>query len=228
MSGMRESRRMARVPVAVLISGRGSNMRALVEAAQAQDYPAEIVAVISNRPDAAGIDWAKAQGIETAIIDHTNFESRAAFEAELHELLISYKTKLVACAGFMRIMTTDFVRRWEGRMINIHPSLLPAFKGLNCQENALAAGVKIAGCTVHYIIPELDSGPIIAQGAIAVEPQDTPASLAERILSVEHRIYPLALKLVAGGDAPLVNGKVMLKTHVDSRFHLLSPGATTF
>ncbi|MEO1608322.1 MAG: phosphoribosylglycinamide formyltransferase [Pseudomonadota bacterium] len=205
--------RQGRVPVAVLISGRGSNMMALVEAARAVDYPAEIVTVISNRPDAAGLEWARAQGIATAVVDHATFANRAEFDAKLHKTLVAHGAELVACAGFMRIMTEDFVSQWEGRMINIHPSLLPSFKGLHPQARALEAGVRIAGCTVHYVISEVDAGPIIVQGAVSVLPQDTAQSLAARIVKVEHRIYPLALKLVAGGDASLINGRVALKTN---------------
>lgn len=208
--------RQGRVPVAVLISGRGSNMMALVEAARAADYPAEIVTVISNRPDAAGLEWARAQGIATAVVDHAAFANRAEFDAALHKALLAHGAELVACAGFMRIMTEDFVSQWEGRMINIHPSLLPSFKGLHPHARALEAGVRIAGCTVHYVISEVDAGPIIAQGAVSVLPQDTAQSLAARIVKVEHRIYPLALKLVAGGDAPLIDGRVALKINGDT------------
>jgi len=212
----------ARVPVAVLISGRGSNMMALVEAARERDYPAEIVTVVSNRPDAAGLDWAKAHGIPAAVIDHKAFRTREEFDAELHEMLSDSGAKLIACAGFMRIMGEDLVRRWEGRMMNIHPSLLPSFKGLNPQERALESGVKITGCSIHYVTPELDAGPIIAQGAVRVLPDDTPSSLSARIVRVEHKLYPQALKLVAGGDAPLVQGKVVLRTSGSGEENLIS------
>lgn len=157
-----------KTPTAILISGRGSNMMSLVEASRAPGYPAEIVTVISNRPDAPGIAWAKAQGIATMIIDHKAYATREAFEAELDEALVASKAEIVALAGFMRLMTPDFVGRWQSRMINIHPSLLPSFKGLHTHERALETGVRIAGCTVHYVRPEMDTGPIIAQAAVPV------------------------------------------------------------
>ena len=163
-----------RVPVAVLISGRGSNMQALVEACGREGYPAEIVAVISNRPDAAGIAWADDLGIPTTVIDHTKFDSRQDFDDELHKILLASGADIIALAGFMRIMTDGLVRQWEGRMINIHPSLLPLFEGLHTHARALEAGVRLAGCTVHYVTPELDSGPIIAQAAVPVLPDDSP------------------------------------------------------
>ncbi len=214
--------------VAVLISGRGSNMMALVEAARASDYPAQIIAVIANRPDAAGIPWAREQGLETVVVDHKAFPSRELFDEELHRALLACEAEIVACAGFMRIMTDGFVARWQGRMINIHPSLLPSFKGLDTHARALAAGVKIAGCTVHYVIPELDAGPIIAQGAVPVLADDTPDSLAARIIRVEHRIYPKALGLVAGGHAPLVDGRVALSAGFDTDGTLISPEISAY
>ena len=215
--------KQTRMPITVLISGRGSNMMALVEAARASDYPAKIVHVISNRPDAEGLEWAKAQGIATSVVDHTTFPDRAAFEGELHKVLIAGGGELVACAGFMRIMTGGFVRQWEGRMLNIHPSLLPSFKGLNVYDKMLEAGVKIAGCTVHYVTSELDAGPIVAQGAVSVLGHDTPETLAARILGVEHQIYPLAVRLVADGKARLVDGKVVLEACADAQARLICP-----
>ncbi len=209
--------------IAILISGRGSNMMALVEAARADDYPAEVVSVISNRPEAAGVEWARAQGIATRVIDHKSFESRPAFESALHAALEESGAELVACAGFMRIMTENFVARWDGRMINIHPSLLPAFKGLDTHARAIAAGARIAGCSVHYVTPDLDSGPIIAQGAVPVLADDTPETLAARVLNVEHRIYPAALALVASGGAPLSDGRVALNADTDAGEILISP-----
>lgn len=194
--------------VAILISGRGSNMQALVEAARAPGYPAEIVLVISNRPDAPGLAWAKAQGLPTLALDHKLYENREHFEGQLQSVLEISKIDLVALAGFMRLMTAPFVERWRGRMINIHPSLLPLFKGLHTHEQALAAGVRISGCTVHFVSSEMDAGPIIAQAAVPVLPGDSPDTLAARVLAAEHRLYPAALALVARGQAVL-NGDVV-------------------
>ena len=208
---------------AILISGRGSNMMSLVAAARAADYPAEIVAVISNRPDAAGIAWAASQGIATRIIDHKAFPSREAFEAELEKALVAAKTEIVALAGFMRLMTPDFVGRWQTRMINIHPSLLPVFKGLDTHERAIAAGVKIAGCSVHYVRAEMDAGPIIAQAAVPVLSGDTPDALGARVLAAEHRLYPAALRLVALGRTRVENEKVILSEDVNDSPPLFSP-----
>lgn len=183
--------------VAILISGRGSNMQALVEAARAPEYPAEIALVISNRPDAPGLAWAKDRGLPALALDHTRYESRAHFEGQLQSVLDLAKVELIALAGFMRLMTADFVTRWQGRMINIHPSLLPAFKGLATHEQALAAGVRVSGCTVHFVVPDMDAGPIIGQAAVPVRPDDTPGTLAERVLAAEHRLYPRMLALIA-------------------------------
>ena len=212
-----------RMPVAVLISGRGSNMMALVEAARRDDYPAEIVHVISDRPDAEGLNWARTQGIAASVVEYTTFPSRAAFDGELHKRLLASGAELVVLAGFMRIVTAGLVRQWEGRMLNIHPSLLPSFKGLNVHAKMLQAGVKIAGCTVHYVTSELDAGPIVAQGAVPVLDRDTPETLAARILGVEHQIYPLAVRLVADGKARLVNGKVVLNACADAQSRLICP-----
>ena len=186
--------------VAVLISGRGSNMSALIEAAKADDYPAVIAVVISNRPDAAGLERARAEGIATAVVDHTPFgDDRAAFERALDAELRRRRINLVCLAGFMRLFTPDFVERWRGRMLNIHPALLPQFKGLHTHRRVLAAGVREHGATVHFVVPEMDAGPIIAQDAVPVLEGDTEESLAQRVLAVEHRLYPQALRLVAEG-----------------------------
>jgi phosphoribosylglycinamide formyltransferase 1 len=209
--------------VGILISGRGSNMMALVEAARAQDYPAEIVCVVSNRPAAAGLAWARERGIPAHAVDHKAYATREAFEEALHAVLEAEGVELVACAGFMRLMTPGFVARWAGRMINIHPSLLPLYPGLDTHARALADGVRIAGCTVHYVVAEMDAGPIIAQGAVPVVDGDTPDSLAERILSVEHAIYPRALALVASGTASLQDGRVRVLTNVNQIGRLMSP-----
>jgi phosphoribosylglycinamide formyltransferase-1 len=186
--------------VAILISGRGSNMAALIEAAAAKDFPAEIAVVISNRPDAGGLERAKASGIRTLTIESKPFgKDRAAFEAALQPVLDQHAVDLICLAGFMRLFTAEFVQRWHGRMLNIHPSLLPLFPGLDPHGQALRAGVKISGATVHFVIPETDAGPILMQGAVAVRDDDTPDTLAARILKVEHRIYPDALRLLASG-----------------------------
>ncbi len=212
--------------VAILISGRGSNMQALVEAARAPDYPAEIALVISNRPEAPGLGWAKAAGIPTLALDHKLYENREHFEGQLQSVLEISKIDLVALAGFMRLMTAPFVERWRGRMINIHPSLLPAFKGLHTHEQALAAGVRISGCTVHFVSSEMDAGPIVAQAAVPVLPGDTPATLAARVLAAEHKLYPAALALVAEGRAVL-DGDVVTQTianvELNQQQALLSP-----
>ncbi|HBF56181.1 MAG TPA: phosphoribosylglycinamide formyltransferase, partial [Afipia sp.] len=191
---------MARRRVAILISGRGSNMTALIEAAKAKDYPAEIVLVMSNIAGAGGLAKAGDAGIETATVESKPFgKDREAFERKLNETLIAHNIDLVCLAGFLRLLTPWFVRQWEGRMLNIHPALLPSYKGLHTHERALADGVKIHGATVHFVVPEMDSGPIIMQGAVAVRDDDTPDTLAARVLGVEHCIYPNSLRLVASG-----------------------------
>jgi phosphoribosylglycinamide formyltransferase-1 len=190
--------------VAILISGRGSNMAALIAAAQAKDFPAEIVVVISNRSDAGGLQKADASGIPTVSIESKPFGGdRAAFEAVLQAALDQHRVELICLGGFMRLFTAEFVQRWYGRMLNIHPSLLPSFPGLDPQGQALRAGVKISGATVHFVIPETDAGPILMQGAVAVYDEDTADTLASRILEIEHRIYPDALRLVASGQIRL-------------------------
>ena len=200
---------MKRQRTVILISGRGSNMMSLVEAANASDYPAEIVAVIANRPDAAGLGWAASRGIATAVVDHKAYPGRQAFEEALDRVIAGFGAEIVCLAGFMRVLTPNFVRLWQGRMLNIHPSLLPSFKGLHTQEQALAAGVRIAGCTVHFVVPEMDAGPILVQGAVPVLPEDSPDSLAARILPVEHLIYPQALAMVASGRASMAGDRVV-------------------
>ena len=191
--------------VAILISGRGSNMAALVEAAaKTSDYPAEIAVVISNRADADGLDKARASGIATVVIESKPFgKDRAGFETALEAALASHKVELICLAGFMRLFTAEFVQRWYGRMLNIHPSLLPSFPGLDPHGQALQAGVKISGATVHFVIPETDAGPIVMQGAVVVHDDDTAEALSARILGVEHRIYPEALRLHASGRLTL-------------------------
>ena len=193
---------MARKRVAVLISGRGANMAALIAAAKKPGYPAEIALVLSNRPDAGGLRRASAEAIATVVVDHTAFgKDREAFERAVEAHLETQSIDIVCLAGFMRLFTPSFVLRWSSRMINIHPALLPSFKGLHTHEQALKAGVKIHGATVHFVVPEVDSGPIIAQAAVPVLDDDTPDALAARVLAAELRLYPLALGLVAGGKS---------------------------
>ena len=199
---------MSRKRVAVLISGRGSNMAALIEAAKDKTYPAEIAVVISNRPDAGGLMAARANGIANETVDHAAFgKDRRAFERALQAALEKHRVEIVCLAGFMRLLTAGFVGGWEGRMLNIHPALLPSFKGLETHKRALEAGVKLHGATVHFVVPEMDSGPIVAQAAVAVRDDDTEETLAARVIQVEHRIYSLALKLVAEDRVRIVAGR---------------------
>jgi len=192
--------RMTRKRVAILISGRGSNMAALIDAAKAPDYPAEIVLVVSNRPDALGLLHAREAGIATALVDHRTFGAdREGFERAIDAELNSHRIDLVCLAGFMRLFTPWFVTRWSGRMLNIHPALLPEFKGLHTHRRALEAGAKRHGATVHFVAAEMDSGPIILQEAVPVLDGDTEATLSRRVLDAEHRIYPEALRRVAEG-----------------------------
>lgn len=200
----------AKVRVAVLISGRGSNMVALAEAARDPAFPAEIVLVLSNNPDAEGLARAAALGIPTRSIDHRVYPDRASFDAAIDAVLRESGTDLVCLAGFMRILTDEFVEGWAGRMINIHPSLLPLFKGTHTHAQALAAGVRLHGCTVHFVVPELDAGPIVAQAAVPVREGDDPDSLAARVIVQERRLYPAALALVAGGKARLDGDRVVI------------------
>src|ERR1700681_3118940 len=210
--------------VAILISGRGSNMAALIQAAKAEDFPAEIVVVISNRSEAGGLEKARACGVPAVTIESKPFgKDRAAFEAVLQSALDQHKVELICLGGFMRLFTAEFVQRWYGRMLNIHPSLLPSFPGLEPQAQALRAGVKISGATVHFVIPETDAGPIVMQGAVAVRDDDTPETLAARILEVEHRIYPNALRLVAGGKIRLEGALCKLAGNAGSSGSLISP-----
>ena len=190
---------MARLKTAILISGRGSNMRSLIESCRDPAAPAEIKLVLSNNADAAGLDFATAEGIATAVVNHRVHATRAAFDAGIDRRLQAAGIEFVCLAGFMRLLTREFVERWRDRMINIHPSLLPAFPGLDTHARALAAGVRVHGCTVHFVRHETDTGPIIIQAALAVRPDDTPDSLAARVLVQEHRIYPQALRWVAEG-----------------------------
>jgi len=213
--------------VAILISGRGSNMAALIKAAAVDDYPAEIVVVIANRADAGGLEKAKASGVATAVIESKSFgKDRAGFEAALQALLDQHRVELICLGGFMRLFTAGFVQRWYGRMINIHPSLLPSFPGLDPHGQALRAGVKISGATVHFVIPETDAGPILMQGAVGVSDHDTAETLSERILEVEHRIYPDALRLLALGAVKLDGDICKTPDSAGSGNFLISPVAS--
>jgi phosphoribosylglycinamide formyltransferase-1 len=198
-----------RLRTAILISGRGSNMDALIEAAHAPDFPAEIALVVSNRPEAAGLAKAKTAGIAVAAVDHKIYAGREEFERSLQIVLETHRIDFLCLAGFMRLLTPWFIGQWRGRMLNIHPALLPAFRGLHTHERALADGVKIHGCTVHFVVPEMDEGPIIAQSAVAVLDSDTPDSLAARVLEQEHLLYPRALRLVASGAVRVDGNRVL-------------------
>ncbi len=214
---------MTKRRVAILISGRGTNMVSLAEAARAHDFPAEIVLVISNRPHAPGIERAQALGLKAAVIDHKAFASRKAFDEAVEAALLAERVELVCQAGFMRIQSEPFATRWLGKQLNIHPSLLPLFKGLHPHQQALDAGVRISGCSVHFVTPELDAGPIVAQAAVPVLANDTAATLEARILLVEHQLYPHALRLVASGAATLDGDRVTLPNSVNQGGSLLSP-----
>lgn len=197
--------------IVILISGRGSNMEAIVEACERERWPARVAAVISNKADAEGLRYAAARGIATAVVSHRDYATREDFDAALAERIDAFAPDAVALAGFMRILTTGFVRRYEGRLLNIHPSLLPAFAGLHTHERALEAGCKVAGATVHFVTPDLDHGPIIAQAVVPVLPGDTPQALAARVLVKEHLIYPRAVRWVVEEQLQLDAGVVRHK-----------------
>ena len=212
--------------VAILISGRGSNMVALIKAAKVESFPAEIAVVISNRLDAAGLGLASAEGVPTAIIESKPFgKDRAAFEAALQSALDAHGVELICLGGFMRLFTAEFVQRWYGKMLNIHPSLLPSFPGLDPHAQALNAGVKVSGATVHFVTPETDAGPIVMQGVVAVRDDDTPDTLSARILTIEHQIYPDALRLLAGGKLRLDGAICRLCAGAGAAGILISPQA---
>lgn len=209
---------MAKLKVGVLISGRGSNMAALIEAARTEAYPAEIACVVSNKADAGGLKIAADAGIPTAVVSHRGYPDRESFDRDVSAALETHGVELVVLAGFMRIMSPWFPGRWAGRMINIHPSLLPSFKGLHVQRQALDAGVRLSGCTVHFVIPDLDAGPIIAQAAVPVLEGDDEAALTARILRQEHRLYPEVVRWFGEGRVSESGGKVAVRG--------LPPGAT--
>jgi phosphoribosylglycinamide formyltransferase-1 len=214
---------MARLKTGVLISGRGSNLEALIEACRDPAFPAEIATVISNKPDAPGLAFAREAGLATIALDHRSFADRTAFDDAVHQRLTEAGVELVCLAGYMRLLTTGFIARWHDRIINIHPSLLPAFRGLNAHAQALAAGVKISGCTVHVVRMEVDAGPIIAQAAVPVLPDDTLETLAARVLVAEHRLYPLALRLFAEGRVRIDGERAIVEGAGDLSLTLINP-----
>lgn len=209
--------------VAILISGRGSNMVSLIEAASSPGFPAEIALVLSNRPDAVGLQRARDAGIATTVIDHKAHPTREDFELAMDDALAAHGIEFICLAGFMRVLTDWFVERWAGRMINIHPSLLPLFRGVHTHRRALEEGVLVHGCTVHFVVPELDAGPIIAQAAVPVVPGDTEESLAARILVQEHILYPTALRMICDGSARLEGGRVVFSGQWSGEGSLRSP-----
>ena len=188
---------VSKLKLAIFISGRGSNMRSIVEQSKSADFPAQVGVVLSNRPDAPGIDYAKSQNIPTEIVDHKSFTSREAFEAEIQTRLAKYDIDLIVLAGFLRVLTASFIEKWPNRIINIHPSLLPDYKGLHTHERAIADGKAEGGCTVHFVVPEIDSGEIIVQKRVPIIPGDTPETLSARVLEQEHIAYPEAIRKVA-------------------------------
>lgn len=206
---------MKRKRTAILISGRGSNMTALIAAASDPAFPAEIVGVISDKADAAGLGIAIARGIPTQVVGRRDHASKEAHDAAIDTALATLDAEIVALAGYMRLLTASFVDKWQGRMINIHPALLPAFKGLDTHTRALDAGMRIHGCTVHFVTPEMDDGPIIAQAAVPVMLGDDEAKLATRVLKAEHHLYPLALRLVAEGKATMRDGRAVFSGFSD-------------
>lgn len=208
----------------VLISGRGSNLQALIEACAAPGFPAQIAAVISNRPGAGGLEHAAKAGIPNFVIDHKAFQAREPFERAMDDQLRAHGVELVCNAGFMRLLTDWFVRAWWNKVINIHPSLLPAFPGLHVHEQALAAGVRLSGCTVHFVRTDMDAGPIIGQAAVPVLSGDTPETLAARVLTAEHRLYPRVVRLIAEGRISIDDERVVISGDSDARGLLLAPG----
>ena len=215
---------MTRRRIAILISGRGSNMVSLIEAARDPGFPGEIALVLSNRPDAGGLERARQAGIEALAVDHKAYSTREGFEQALDAALRERDIGFICLAGFMRVLTDWFVERWAGRMINIHPSLLPLFRGTHTHRRALEEGVLVHGCTVHFVVPELDAGPIVAQAAVPVIPGDTEDSLAARVLAQEHALYPQALRMICSGQARLEGGRVAFSEGWDAGRALRSPG----
>ena len=220
---MEKLKAVAKLKLGVLISGRGSNLQALIDATADPDYPAEIVLVISNKAAAGGLARAHAAGIPTQVIPHKEFSSREAFDAAIDDALRAAGAELVCLAGFMRLLSAKFAESWRDGLINIHPSLLPSFKGLDSHGQALAAGVRFSGCTVHFVVPEMDAGPIILQAAVAVHDGDDEDSLAARILEAEHLCYPLAVRLIAEGRVTIADGIVRIAEGQFAQTPLLNP-----
>lgn len=211
------------ISVVVLISGRGSNLGALLAASEAEDFPARVVGVVANRPDALGLDLSAVHGVPTRVVDHRAFTDRAAFDSAISKAIEEFSPNLVVLAGFMRILGAEFVRRYDGRLLNIHPSLLPAFPGLHTHRRALAEGVRIHGCTVHFVTPDLDHGPIVIQAAVPVLDDDDEDVLATRVLEQEHRIYPQAVRWFAEGRLRLSSGRVMFDAPQAAQAILVAP-----
>lgn len=209
--------------IVILISGRGSNMESLLNAVADGSLPVRVAAVIANRPDAKGLDAAAAHDVETCVVDHTRFNSRETFDAAMIKTIDSYSPDLVVLAGFMRILTDGFVRRYEGRLLNIHPSLLPSFPGLHTHRRALEEGVRVHGCTVHFVTPQLDHGPVVVQAAVPVLDGDDEATLAARVLEQEHQVYPLAVRWFAEDRLKLVDGHVIFEAEQEPVGALISP-----
>lgn len=213
----------SKLKLGVLISGRGSNLQSLIDATKKDDFAAEIVIVIANVPNIMGLEIAKTANIPFKVIDHKKFNGREFFEQELHCALTEAKVELVCLAGFMRILTDHFINLWLDKIINIHPSLLPSFKGLNTHSRAIKSGTKFSGCTIHFVSPEVDAGPIIIQAVVAIKQDDTPDTLASRILIEEHKIYPLAVQLIASGNFVIEKDRVRLKNSVSPGTVLINP-----
>ena len=209
--------------LAVLFSGRGSNLLALIDACREPGFPAVIVHVISNNHDAQGLTHAREAGIQTTVLDHRTYVSREEFDAAVTEVLENAQAEVICLAGFMRILTEGFIERWYNRLLNIHPSLLPAFKGLDAQQQALDAGVKLAGCSVHFVRPCVDEGPIIAQAAVPVLKNDDIETLSARILAVEHRLYPRVIRLIAEGRVKVVDGHAVINNSYSPKGALSNP-----
>jgi len=214
---------MAKLKLAVPISGRGSNLQALIDACALPDFPAEIVLVISNKADAQGLERANAANIPTLVIDHKAYTSRTAFDAEMTKAMKFAGTELICLAGFMRLLSDEFCSHWHNRMINIHPSLLPSFKGLDVQQAAIDAGARFSGCTVHYVRPEMDTGPIIVQAAVPINDDDNADTLAERILVQEHIIYPEAVRLIAEGRVTVEAERAIIEGHTSPETTMINP-----
>ena len=214
---------MAKLKLGVMISGSGTNLQAIIDACAEADYPAEIKVVISNRPEAKGLDRAEKAGIKAVCIDHKEYETRESFEDAVHASLKEHKVELVCLAGFMRILNAEFVNRWRDKMINIHPSLLPSYKGLHTHARAIEDGVRFGGCTIHYVRPEMDNGPILMQAAIPIDQSETPESLAAKTLTYEHKMYPAAIRMIAEGKARVSGNNVAFNGIDSGNVGIISP-----